>query len=143
MLQEYWFQLTLVIAGILLFLRTLHLLARKILTETISMFWAFVSFLLVLAGIILIPFDWEQYISTGALIIVAIGFALVFEGMFYFGKLLSNNIRKIQELAMQISLLNQEHIKVNQYLSSLSGHSRYKIWRTDTTAEDRSDDKME
>lgn len=135
MIQAYLLQIILIVAGILLFLRTMRLLAKKILTETISMFWSAVSFGLVIFGVLLIPFDWNQYISSGALLIVLVGFAVVFEGMFYFGKLLSYNIRKIQELAIQISLLNQEHIKVNQYLSSLSGHSRYQIWRTDTTAE--------
>ena len=135
MIQEYLLQIILAAAGLLLFLRTIRSLAKKILTETISMFWTVISFLLLIAGILLIPFDWGQYISCGALLIIAAGFGIMFEGLFYFSKLLSYNIRKIQELAMQISLLNQEHIKINQYLSSLYGHSSHRIWRTDTTAE--------
>lgn len=146
MIQEYLLQILFIVAGLLLFLRTMRSLARKVLTETLSMFWSVVSFLLVISGILLIPFEWGNYITTGALIVVAVAFIMVFEGMFYFAKLLSYNIRKIQELAIQVSLLNQEHIRVNQYLSNLSGHSRYKIWRTDTTAaylesKQNSDDK--
>ena len=135
MIQEYLLQIILMIAGVVLFSRTMCLLAKKIFTETISMFWSIIALLLLIVGLLLIPFQWNQYITPGALIIVVVGFVIVFEGMFYFCKLLSYNIRKIQELAIQISLLNQEHIKISQYLSDLTGHTRYKIWRTDTTSE--------
>ena len=135
MMNEYLLQIFLVAAGLLLFVRTMMSLARKNLTETISMFWSLISVMLVLAGILLIPFDWNQYITSGALIFVAVSFALVISGVFYLSQVLSYNVRKTQELAIQISLLNQEHIKVDYYLSNLSGQPRNKIWRTDTIAE--------
>lgn len=135
MIQEYLFQILLIMAGVLLFLRTLWSLSRKKLTETISMFWSAVAVGLTLVGIVLIPMDWQQYITPGALIIVAVGFALMIECMFFLSLQLSFTTRKTQELAIQISLLNQEHIKVDHCLSDLSGRSRNQIWRTNTVAD--------
>ena len=134
-IQEYLLQIILLTAGILLFIRTLWSLARKKLTETLSMFWSVVAILLVVAGLLLIPLNLSQYITHGALILVAVGFALMFEGMFFLSIHLSFTTRKTQELAIQISLLNQEHIKVDECLSGLSGQSRNQIWRTSTVAE--------
>ena len=128
-IQEYLLQIILLTAGILLFIRTLWSLARKKLTETL------VAILLVVAGLLLIPLNWSQYITHGALILVTVGFVLMFEGMFFLSIHLSFTTRKTQELAIQISLLNQEHIKVDECLSGLSGQSRNQIWRTTTVAE--------
>lgn len=135
MIREYLLQIILIAAGLLLFLRTMSSLAKKHLTETVSMFWGSFSILLVLGGLVLIPFEWDQYMSLAALVIFAVLFFLLLAGMFYLSQLLSYNMRKIQELAIQISLLNQEHIKVDYYLSALSGEPRNKIWRTDTISE--------
>ena len=135
MIQECLLQILLIAAGLLLFVRTVYSLARKKLTETVSMFWCFAAILFVIGGIALIPLDWSRYITPSALIVVAVGFVLVIEGMFWLSLQLSYNIRKTQELAIQISLLNQEHIKVDHCLSGLSGQSRNQIWRTNTVAE--------
>ena len=99
------------------------------------MFWSVVAILLVVAGAVLFPLDWQQYITPGALIVVAAVFVLMIEGLFFLSQQLSLTIRKTRELAMQISLLNQEHLKVDQYLAGLSGQSRHQIWRTNTVAE--------
>ena len=135
MIEEYLLQILLVAEGIWLFVRTMNSLARKTMTEAISMFWSFLAIVFVLGGIALIPLQWSEYLSLGALIIVAVAFALVMEGMYYLSQQLSHTIRKTQELAMQISLLNQEHLKVDGCLSGLSGRSRNEIWRTNTVAE--------
>ena len=135
MIQEYLLQILLITAGILLFLRSLCSLARKRLTESISMLWCTVALLFVIAGILLVPFEWHQHISPVALIIVASVFFPTIAGMFYLSLQLSTVVRKTQELAIQISLLNQEHIKVDGCLSNLSGQSRNQIWRTTTVTE--------
>lgn len=135
MIQEYLLQILLIVAGILLFLCTINSLARKKLTETISMFWGVMALLFVVAGLLLLPLNWNQYVTLGALLVIAACFGVLLVGMFYLSQLLSFNIRKTQELAMQVSLLNQEHIKVDHYLTSLSGESRYMVWRTNTVAE--------
>lgn len=134
-IQEYLLQIVLLTVGVLLLVRTLWSLARKKMTETLSMFWSVTAILLVVAGLLLIPLNWSQYITHGAVIFVTVGFVLVFEGMYFLSIQLSYTTRRIQELAIQISLLNQEHIKVDECLSGLSRQSRNQIWRTNTIAE--------
>ena len=134
-IQEYLLQIVLFTVGVLLLVRTLWSLARKKMTETLSMFWSVTAILLVVAGLLLIPLNWSQYITHGAVIFVTVGFVLVFEGMYFLSIQLSYTTRRIQELAIQISLLNQEHIKVDECLSGLSRQSRNQIWRTNTIAE--------
>ena len=135
MIREYLLQIILIAEGLLLLTHTMLSLARKKLTETISMLWGFISIVLIVAGLVLLPFDWTPHITPGALIIVALAFTVLVQGTFYLSCLLSYTMRKTQELAIQISLLNQEHIKVDYYLSSLSGQPRNQIWRTETVAE--------
>lgn len=134
-IQEYLLQIVLFTVGVLLLVRTLWSLARKKMTETLSMFWSVTAILLVVAGLLLIPLNWSQYITHGAVIFVTVGFVLVFEGMYFLSIQLSYTTRRTQELAIQISLLNQEHIKVDECLSGLSRQSRNQIWRTNTIAE--------
>lgn len=134
-IQEYLLQIVLFTVGVLLLVRTLWSLARKKMTETLSMFWSVTAILLVVAGLLLIPLNWSQYITHGAVIFVTVGFVLVFEGMYFLSIQLSYTTRRTQELAIQISLLNQEHIKVDECLSGLSRQSRNQIWRTNTVAE--------
>lgn len=134
-IQEYLLQIVLFTVGVLLLVRTLWSLARKKMTETLSMFWSVTAILLVVAGLLLIPLNWSQYITHGAVIFVTVGFVLVFEGMYFLSIQLSYTTRRTQELAIQISLLNQEHIKVDECLSGLSSQSRNQIWRTNTIAE--------
>ena len=136
MIQEYLLQVLFIVASFLLFARTVCALARKKLTETISMFWCFAAILFFIGGILIFFVDWHEYITTSAVIVMAVGFALVIEAMYWFSFQLSYNIRKTQELAIQISLLNQEHIKVDNCLSGVSGQTRNQIWRTTTVAED-------
>lgn len=136
MIRDYLLQIILITAGFLLFLYTIYSLAKKSITEPISMFWSMCAVLFVIAGILLIPLKWEQYITLGALVIITAGYCLVFAGMFYFSIQLSRVIRKTQELAMQVSLLNQEHTAIDKHLSELSGLSPKQIWRTNTAAEE-------
>ena len=140
MIQEYLLQVLIIIAGAVLLFCTIYALARKTLTENISMFWTAISLFLIVSGLVLLPFDWELYISTGALLIAAACFALLLVGMFYLSRLLSLNIRRTQELAIQVSLLNQEHIMVDRCLTGMSGQAEHAIWRTNTTAEQRKEE---
>ena len=134
-IQEYLLQILLIAVGLLIFLYTLYSLARKKLTESISMFWCTVAILFVVSGILLIPLEWKQYSTYEAMAFIASAFLLMVMGMFYFSLQISNTVRKTQELAIQISLLNQEHVKVDGCLSGLSGRTRNQLWRTNTVAE--------
>ena len=131
----YLLQMIMAGTGIVLLLLTTHSLAKRVLTESLSLFWGVISVLFILAGLLLAPVEWNRYISRRALVIVVLGMFVTLAGLYYLSIQMSYLIRKNQELAMQISLLNQEHEKITYYLTSLTGKSKNQIWRTKTTAE--------
>lgn len=121
--------------GIVLLVLTTHSLAKRVLTESLSLFWGIIAVLFILAGLLLAPVEWNRYISSKALVIIVLGMFVTLAGLYYLSIQMSYLIRKNQELAMQVSLLNQEHEKINYYLTSLTGKTKNQIWRTKTTAE--------
>ena len=128
-------QIILVIIGCVLMWCTIRSLAKKVLTEPLSLFWGAISILFILAGILLTPSGWSNYISTKGLVLILLGVICALAGLFFLSVQISYLVRKNQELAMQISLLNQEHEKLNEYMMSLTGKSKQQLWRTLTKPE--------
>lgn len=102
-------RIMLVILGIIVFGVTTVSLAKKHMTESFCLFWGLVSVLFIAAGIFLQPSGWNRYISWFALIIVFFGIVCILVAGFYFSVRISRLMRQVTELAIQISLLNQEN----------------------------------
>ena len=128
-------RIVLTAVGLALLGFTVRCLARKSLTDSLSLFWGAISVLFILGGLLLAPLEWNRYVSVRGLILILLGGFVVIWGLYYLSIQLSYLIRKNQELAMQVSLLNQEHEKINQFMTSVTGMDKNRIWRTDTTAE--------
>lgn len=112
-------RIIMVLTGVLLFLLTLASLARRKMTESFSLTWGLVSIMLILAGILLRPYGISAFISvTGLLLILIVGFCLVF-GAFYITSKVSELTRRNQELAIQITLINQENREIREKLEKL------------------------
>ena len=109
----------LIICGIVLFLYTIKCLAKRTITESFSLLWGMLSVILILAGILLHPAGLEQYISRKGIILVGLTGILVLMGLYYFSIKISILQRKNQELAMHISLLNQENEQILKKLEQL------------------------
>ncbi len=117
-------RIIMVLTGVLLFLLTLASLARRKMTESFSLTWGLISIILILSGILLRPYGISAYISiTGMLFILVIGFCLIFGG-FYITSKVSELTRKNQELAIQITLLNQENRMILEKLDELFKESK-------------------
>lgn len=117
-------RMIMVLTGVLLFLLTLASLARRKMTESFSLTWGLISIILILSGILLRPYGISAYISiTGMLFILVIGFCLIFGG-FYITSKVSELTRKNQELAIQITLLNQENRMILEKLDELFKESK-------------------
>lgn len=113
-------RIVMVLTGIFLFLMTLSSLARRKMTESFCLTWGLVSIILVLSGIILKPYGMSALISdTGFVFVIIIGLCLVF-GAFYITSKVSELARKNQELAIQVTLLNQENRQMMQKLEELT-----------------------
>lgn len=111
----------LIIIGLFLLIITVRSLSRRGMTETFSLLWGLVSLAFILAGVLLHPTMWHYYISFAGLILFLV---LIICGLYaaYFVSIkISELVRKNHELAIQVSLLNQENERILKRLSELTG----------------------
>lgn len=112
-------RIIMIATGVLLFGVTISSLAKRRMTEPFCMTWGLISLIIILAGILLRPDEWNRYISTkGMMFIVLIGFCVVY-GIYFMSARVSELMRRNQELAMQVSLLNYEVEKMQKRLEDL------------------------
>ena len=98
-----------IIVGLIIFGVTTVSLAKKHMTEVFCIFWGIISVLFIVAGIMLRPMGWNRYISWSALVIIFFGVIFVLLAGFFFSVRISRLMRQVTELAILVSLLNQEN----------------------------------
>ena len=109
----------LIMMGICLLVMAILSLAKRKMTELFCLAWAIVSVLLVICGILIEPSELERYVSLRILILIfliTIGAAWT---LWFISTQLSILMRKNQELAMQISLLNRDSERMMKKLEEL------------------------
>lgn len=105
--------------GVALLGITISSLAKRRMTEPFCLAWGIISVALILAGILLRPTMWNRYISiTGMALLLLLGFAVIYIA-FFVSTRVSELMRKNQELAMQVSLLNRERDELWEKLEEL------------------------
>ena len=115
-MTQYGFivQILLIAAGVIILIVDVALLAKRKLSEPISVTWGFAAIIFILAGIFLRPNGWINYISPAGLIMLSILVVLALIGLFLASSRMSELIRKNTEMAMNISLLNQEIVELKK-----------------------------
>lgn len=98
-----------IVVGLVILGMTVMSLARKHMTESFCIAWGFAAALFICAGIIVQPTQWNQYVSWGALLLILFGVVLLLAGAFIFSVRVSTLSRQVKELAILVSLLNQEN----------------------------------
>lgn len=89
-------------------------------TESFCLAWGIVAIIVILAGILLRPAGWNQYISgIGLVLLLLIGFCFVYAAYFMSSRI-SELMRKNNEMAIQLSLLKQEKEELSKRLDELS-----------------------
>lgn len=109
----------LVVMGICLFVMAILSLAKRKMTEPFCLAWICVSVLIVICGILIEPSELDRYISLRVLILIlfiTIGVGWI---LWFISTQLSILRRKNQEIAMQISLLNQDSERMIKKLEDL------------------------
>ena len=124
-----WLRLFLVAAGAILIWMTLASSAKRKFTDQFCMLWGVLAGCMVLGGVLLSPTELTRYISGTGLLLVLIIFTGVLYMAWCFSREISSLTRKNQELAMQLSLLNQEHDRVEKLLEELTRKSGDELWR--------------
>lgn len=113
-------RIVMIVTGLFLFGVTLSSLAKRRMTEPFCLTWGLIGIIIILAGVLLRPAEWNRYISgTGLLLVLLIGFCVVY-GAFFMSARVSELMRRNMELAMQVSLLNQENDEIKKKLEELS-----------------------
>lgn len=123
------FKIILAALGLTAFVRTIYALAKKKLTDSLSLLWFVLSACLFLAGIVVKSDVITQYVGMSSLVL----FTAVLIGGLVLVWLMSIHIatltRKNLELAIQISLLNAEITQIHKVLQDLTGKSSDELWR--------------
>ena len=112
-------RLFVIVAGAYMFLKAILSLAKRKMTEPFWLAWAVLSALMIFSGILLNPSQLDGYISTRGLILIIIIVSGILWGLWFISTQVSILKRKNQELAMQISLLNNDCEKILRELEKL------------------------
>lgn len=106
------------LGGVLLFVTTTSLAVKRI-NEPFSLVWGLIAIVIICAGILLRPAGWNQYISSIGLVLALLIVGTLLFGAFFSSCIVSQLMRKSNEMAMQISLLNQENEELRNLVSRL------------------------
>lgn len=112
-------RLFVIVAGAYMFLKAILSLAKRKMTEPFCLAWAVLSALMILSGILLNPSQLDGYISTRGLILIIMIVSGILWGLWFISTQVSILKRKNQELAMQVSLLNNDCEKILRELEKL------------------------
>lgn len=112
-------RLFVIVAGAYMFLKAILSLAKRKMTEPFCLAWVVLSALMILSGILLNPSQLDGYISTRGLILIIIIVSGILWGLWFISTQVSILKRRNQELAMQISLLNNDYEKILRELEKL------------------------
>lgn len=112
-------RLFVIVARAYMFLKAILSLAKRKMTEPFCLAWAVLSALMILSGILLNPSQLDGYISTRGLILIIIIVSGILWGLWFISTQVSILKRRNQELAMQISLLNNDCEKILRELEKL------------------------
>lgn len=113
------FSVILVGIGIMAITFVLH--AKKKLTVNLAVTWELLGIAAILSGAIPKFSGWSSRLSLGSLAVLLITGILIVWGMYQMTIQISSLLMKNQELAMQVSLLNQENERIIKELERLTG----------------------
>lgn len=108
-----------IVMGVFLFGLALLSLAKRKMTEQFCLTWGILSVLMIVCGFLLQPSQLQRYISVNSLILILLIAVGIIWGLWVISNHVSELTRKNQELAMQISLLNQDSEQILEELKVL------------------------
>ncbi len=113
-------QIIMIVVGLYLLIAVVSSLAKRKMTESFCLTWGMIAIIIILAGILLRPAEWNRYISAmGMLLLLLIGFCIIY-GAYFMSSKVSELMRKNMELSMQVSLLNHEKDELKKKLEEIA-----------------------
>ena len=114
--SSLFFRIIVIVAGSFLLLLTFYMYAKRKLTDSIALGWALFSAVIIMAGAIRAWSGWSRALALASYPMVFSVSGLIILIIFRHSIHLSLMIMKNQELAMHVSLLNQENEDARQRL---------------------------
>lgn len=109
---EVIFRVLAVGTGTILLFAVFLSLSKRVMIEAMGVIWSFFGVILILLGAVPALTAWSRTVpSEGAGVLAFLGECLIW-ALFAMSRIISQLIMKNQELAMQVSLLNQENEKI-------------------------------
>lgn len=111
-MESMFIRIGLILVGIIIMALSFWMNSYKRITVNFAVVWEILGALLILIGIFPVFSDWTRWVSSGTgLAFFCVGIVFLFEEI-RTSVLISQLVMKTQEMAMQVSLLNQE----NEYI---------------------------
>ena len=110
-----------ILMGIGIMIVTFVLHAKKKLTVNLAVTWELLGIAAILSGSVPRISGWSSRIGLGSLVVLMITALLVLWGVYQMTIQISSLLMKNQELAILVSLLNQENERILRELEKLTG----------------------
>ena len=110
-----------ILMGIGIMIVTFVLHAKKKLTVNLAVTWELLGIAAILIGAVPRFSGWSSRIGLGSLVVLLITALLVLWGVYQMTIQISSLLMKNQELAILVSLLNQENERILRELEKLTG----------------------
>ena len=110
-----------ILMGIGIMIVTFVLHAKKKLTVNLAVTWELLGIAAILSGAVPRFSGWSNRIGLGSLVVLLITALLVLWGVYQMTIQISSLLMKNQELAILVSLLNQENERILRELEKLTG----------------------
>ena len=115
-----------IILGVVLLMKAVFSLAKRKMTEPFCLVWAILSCLMIIAGLLLQPYQLDHYVSKRVLILILLMVLSAVWGLWFISTQVSILMRRNQELA-----LNQDSEKLMKELKEIKEAMNKESLRSD------------
>ena len=120
-------RIIMVVAGCLFLILNFVTYVKKNLTEKFAWMWTFFCVVMILSGIVPGLNRWSFQFNSWGYLVLCIILVLIVQFIFIITKEIANLKKRNKELAMHVSLLNQENERILAELEKLTGKTKAEL----------------
>ena len=120
-------RMIMVVAGCLFLILNFVTYVKKNLTEKFTWMWTFFCVVMILSGIVPGLNNWSFQFNSWGYMALCIILVLIVQFIFIITKEIANLKKRNKELAMHVSLLNQENERILAQLEKLTGRTKAEL----------------
>lgn len=120
-------RIIMVVAGCLFLILNFVTYVKKNLTEKFTWMWTFFCVVMILSGIVPGLNNWSFQFNSWGYMALCIIMVLIVQFIFIITKEIANLKKRNKELAMHVSLLNQENERILAQLEKLTGKTKAEL----------------